>query len=74
MKKGKRPRDEKQGEKISLDPLTFDEALAGLLATEPPAKPIKASKRRKADDASSPTPTRAPRRKRAPKSRPDTTH
>jgi hypothetical protein len=46
-KETKKSKDKAQraSDKLSLDPLTFDEALAGLLATEPPAESTKQQKR-----------------------------
>ena len=58
--------------KLSLNPLTFDEALEGLLATEPPAK--KRKQRQTSDtETAKPATKRAPKRKRAAKPRSDKT-
>lgn len=59
----------RQDDRISLDPLTFDEALAGLLATDPPAKPTKQRKRANTSPTATPATSDAPKQKRATKHR-----
>jgi hypothetical protein len=46
----KTPKRPKRGEPISLKPLTVEEAVRGLLETQPAPKEEKKKKRKKADD------------------------
>lgn len=73
-KEPERPKKSKEGSRrssdgLSLDPLTFEEALAGLLATEPPAKP---TTKRKRGNKKSPSRAAATPRKRKSQPHPDT--